>query len=220
MNRVSILRVLLTVLFAVTFAAAACPETANADTASAELLIVAGSDQAALVAQDTRFDARLQLQSSLIVGAGARWQNGVELVGGVSVTHGVPTSVALGYSYAGWTGRTVWARIGLAGQGRLPEGFLRGIRFTAFGVLAGYDSTYLLSFFPVLEISPTLSLPLTRNLAASIELPLGWQIRRDLSVQLGETFEMTGTPYMGFSTLIVMTLSPAISTPRFGAVGE
>jgi hypothetical protein len=219
MNRVRIMRVLLTVLFAVTYAATACTGTAHADTASAELLLVAGSDHAALLAQDTRFDARLQLQSALQFGAGARWENGVELAAGIGVTHARPTSVAPGYGYAGWTGRAVWARIGFVGRGRLPQGFLRGVRFTAYGVLAGYDATYLLTFFPVVEIAPTVLIPLVGNIAASIELPLGWQLRRDLGIRIGDSFEIGGTPYAGLSALLVMRLSPA-TTPAPGTGGK
>ena len=214
------MRVLLTVLFAVTYAATACTGTAHADTASAELLMVAGSDHDALLAQDTRFDARLQLQSSLQFGVGARWKSGVELAGGISVANAVPTSAAPGYSYAGWTGRSAWARIGLVGPGGLPEGMLRGIRATVYGVFAGYDATYLLSFFPVVEIAPTLHIPLAGNITASIGLPLGWQIRRDLGIAVGETFEMTGTPYIGFSALLSMSLSPEAGPQASGPDGN
>ncbi|MCK4514026.1 MAG: hypothetical protein KAU31_02150 [Spirochaetaceae bacterium] len=199
MNRLSITRVLLTFLLVVPHA-----QSAYAETASAELMIIAGSDNVALLAQDTRFDPRLQLQSSLQFGVGAHSVSGFELAGGIGIARAIPTSPAVGYSYAGWTGRTAWTRIGYVRPDRSPM----GVQLTAYGVLAGYDATYLLSFFPILEFAPTLQVPLTGGAVVSIGLPIGWEIRHDLGLQIGEVFVLPGAIYMGLSTGIRVSVSP------------
>ena len=200
MNRLSITRVLLTVLLVMP-----CAGIASAEAASAELMIIAGSNNAVLLAQDTPFDPRLQLQSSLQFGIGARSASGVELAGGVGLTHATPTSAAVGYAYPGWTGRTAWTRIGYVRPERSPV----GVQFTVSGVLAGYDATYLLSFFPILELTPTVQVPLIGNAVASIGLPIGWEIRRDLGLQMGGAFVLPGATYVGLSTEVRVSVSHA-----------
>ncbi len=191
MNRLSITRVLLTVLLLVPYA-----RSAHSATASAELMIIAGSDNAALLVQDTRFDPRLQLQSSLQLGVGMHSIGGFEFAGGVGVSRATPTSPAIGYSYAGWTGRTVWTRIGYFRSDRSPM----GVRLTVHGVLAGYDATYLLSFFPILEFTPTIRFPLTGSAVGTVGLPIAWEIRRDLGLRVGDSFVLPGAVYVGLST--------------------
>ncbi len=168
-------------------------------------MIIAGSDNAALLAQDTRFDPRLQLQSSLQFGVGVHFVSGFEFAGGIGVVRAIPTSPAVGYSYAGWTGRTTWSRIGYVRPGRSPL----GVQFSAYGVLAGYDATYLLSFFPILELAPTLQIPLTRGAVVSVELPIGWEIRRDLGLKIGEAFVLPGAIYLGLSAELRLSVSRA-----------
>ncbi len=180
-------------------------QSAYTETASAELMIIAGSDNAALLAQDTRFDPRLQLQSSLQFGVGVHSASGIEFAGGIGVARATPTSLAVGDSYAGWTGRTAWTRIGYVRPDRSPM----GVQLTAYGVLAGYDATYLLSFFPVLEFAPTLQVPLTGGAAVSIGLPFGWEIRRDLGLQIGEAFVLPGAIYGGLSAALRLSVSRA-----------
>lgn len=200
MNRLSITRVLLTFLLVVPHA-----QSAYAETASAELMIIAGSDHVALLAQDTRFDPRLQLQSSLQFGVGVHSVSGFEFAGGVGLTRATPTSAVIGYTYAGWTGRTAWTRIGYVCPDRSPM----GVQLTAYGVLAGYDATYLLSFFPILEFAPTVQVPLTRGAVASIGLPFGWEIRRDLGLRIGEAFVLPGAIYLGLSAELRLSVSRA-----------
>ena len=166
-------------------------------------MIIAGSDTAALLAQDTRFDPRLQLQSAVRLGIGVHSPSGIELAGGIGVTRASPTSPAIGYSYPGWTGRTAWARVGYIRPGRSPIGIL----LTAYGVLAGYDATYLLSFFPTLELAPMVHVQLAGRAVASIGLPIGWEIRRDLGIRIGETFVLPGAFYVGLSVEVRVSAS-------------
>ena len=200
MNRLSITRVLLTVLLVMP-----CAGIASAEGASAELMIIAGSNNAALLAQDTPFNPRLQLQSSVQFGIGAHSASGVEFAGGIGLKHATPTSAAVGYTYPGWTGRTAWTRIGYVRPDRSPL----GVQFTVFGVLAGYDATYLLSFFPIVEVAPTVQIPLIGSAVASIGLPIGWEIRRDLGLRVGEAFVLPGAIYVGFSAELRMSVSHA-----------
>jgi len=166
-------------------------------------MIIAGSDTAALLAQDTRFDPRLQLQSALRLGIGIHSPSGIEFAGGIGVTRASPTSPAIGYRYPGWTGRTAWARVGYIRPGRSPI----GIMLTAYGVLAGYDATYLLSFFPTLELSPAVHFQLAGKTVASIGLPIGWEIRRDLGIRIGETLVLPGAFYVGLSAEVRASVS-------------
>lgn len=182
-----------------------CAGIASAEAASAELMIIAGSNTAALLAQDTPFNPRLQLQSSVQFGIGAHSPSGIELAGGIGLMRATPTSAAVGYTYPGWTGRTAWTRIGYAPPERSPL----GVQFTVFGVLAGYDATYLLSFFPILELAPTVQIPLIGGAVASIGLPIGWEIRRDLGLQVGGIFVLPGAMYAGFSADVRVSVSRA-----------
>ena len=161
-------------------------------------MIVAGSDSAALLAQDTRFDPRLHLRSAVRLGIGAGFTWGGEFATGVALVRASPTSADPGYGYAGWTGRAFWVRMGYFRPSRARF----GVSLAASGVLAGFDSTYLITFFPVVEVSPALLITLPRDATATISIPIGWDLRRDLGLAVGDAFVLPGALFAGISTEI------------------
>lgn len=192
MKRLSIAIVVLAIPLAVTHAGPAVD--AATDAVRVELLAVAGAGQAALLAQNTPFDPRLQLHSSLRAGVGLTLGRHVAFLTGVGVERANPSSLEAGYAYPAWTGRTLWARVEL----RTPASPFGG-RLTLAGTLAGYDSTYLVFFFPSLEAGPVLMVPLKDGLRITVELRLGYQIRQDLAIAVGQVL-IPGAFHAGIGT--------------------
>lgn len=156
-------------------------------------MTVAGSDNSALLVQDTRFDPRLQLQSSVRFGGGTRFRNGLRIAAGFGLTRTLPSSAVVGYVYPGWIGREAWLMIGYADDGWVADSFgprnaaperdmAFGVELDLAGVLAGYDATYLLSFFPTIGLTPIIVIALGPRTTAACGLAVEWQIRRDLAL--------------------------------------
>jgi len=161
-----------------------------------DIFFAAATDTYVLVAQDTRFDPRLQLDQSLRLGIGIAGRL-FSLAGGFGVERAEATGASVGYSYPGWSARSIWLATGLTSASGV------GIEVGARGLLAGFDSTFLVVFFPVVVVSPTIRLPLGGSTDLNLGIPLGWQMRSDLAVTVGRNAVVGGVPFFGISMEII-----------------
>ncbi len=159
------------------FTADALAAAGRAKPARAGLMLVAGAGHAALLAQDTRFEPRLQLHSSLSGGLGTQLGRLFSVATGLAVEYALASSAAGGYVYPAWTGRTLWLRADL-----LPGVGMMGARLKVSGVLASYESTFLIFFFPSVSMGPVFRLPLSASAWISADAHVRYQIREDLSI--------------------------------------
>jgi hypothetical protein len=163
----------------------------HAEPAQAGLLAVTGTSQAALLAQNTPFEPRLQLHTALRAGVGTTLGPAFRFAAGFGLERAVSTRLVDGYSYTGWTGRTLWMRLGY----EPPDGSL-GVEATAHGVLVGFDDSYLLLFFPAVDVGPYYRVALFSRTSLKITLRIGYEFRQDLVLTLG-SITLPGTPYAG-----------------------
>ena len=141
------------------------------------LMIVAGTGHSALLAQDTRFEPRLQLQSTVRAGVAIPVGRETLVAAGFAFEHANASSAEGGIIYSAWTGRSLWTRLEY-----VPQDTPAALRFSLSGTLMSYDSSFLLSFFPALRLGPLLRLPLSRHAAAVFWTHLEYQRRQDLVV--------------------------------------
>lgn len=155
----------------------------------ADIAVTVGNRQAALVIQDTRFDPAVQLMSELTLGVGLRSGRAPAgtaypgpaafLAGGVAVGLVSQSRALSGYVYRGLATRSIW----LSGAWASRSGV--GIELTARAVLASYQLTSLLSFYPEVEIAPTFATARGERYAIEWSAPIFTQFRRDLTYAIG-----------------------------------
>lgn len=166
----------------------------------ADLAVTVGSRHAALVVQDTRFDPAVQLVSDVAIGLAWDWwlpsRPGVFTVEPSLGVGRIGRSRTLdGYFYRGVAVRSLGLELQLAGWPGVGRGSraanVVGARLTGRAVLASYELTSLLFFYPELELALTLRTRLGERVRIDWAMPLFYQFRRDLAYAFGAGFSTT-----------------------------
>lgn len=129
----------------------------------------------------------------------------IRFSGGLALDKARATSPAGGYGYPGWSARVAWVGVALA-----PESRFAGVDLTARLVLAGFDSTFLITFFPALQVTPFVRIPLIGSTRAELGVSLGWQFRQDLRLTTRNA-QLPGIPYGGINVVVSL---PAPRLPQ------
>jgi hypothetical protein len=149
--------------------------------ASADVGIVVGSRQAALVVQDTRFDPAVQLVTETRAGAGASWMLGGGTAGLLTVQGALGVGVVSqsrvfdSYVYRGLALRTLSTAV----EWIAPRGFSIGLEGRA--TLASYRSTSLLFFYPDVALMSGYAVRLGSRTRIVWSVPVTYSFREDLA---------------------------------------
>lgn len=150
--------------------------------APADIAVTVSTSQAALVVQDTRFNPAVQLASDLTAGFGTIIQIGESARAGIGAGIGLgavrQSEVNGGVVYRGMATR----HLSLESWFSLASGM--GVRLAGKAVLASYELTTLLFFYPEISLAPQFTLPIGPRSAVTWSLPISYQFRQDLQFAL------------------------------------
>lgn len=151
--------------------------------ASADVGLHVSAHQAVLLAQDIRFEPALQLAAGVGIGTTLTVGEWVELGSTLTAEKLNPSPVGAGYQYRGLTARQLWAEVTIK-RNAVPG---VGVRMRAGGSLGSYDSTFLLFFYPEIELGPVLMLPISQGehpprVGVEWYLAVGYRFRQDLDL--------------------------------------
>ena len=160
----------------------------------ADLAVTVGSRHAALVVQDTRFDPAVQLVSDVALGVAWEWRfprrPGVFTAQPTVGIGRIGRSTAFsGYYYRAVALRSLGLDLHLVGSPTVGRGSPRanvvGARLGGHAVLASYEMTSLLFFYPELELAITMRSRLSDRVRVDWALPVFYQFRQDLAYAVG-----------------------------------